>query len=435
MKTEFSIIQLADPKIKDIDEILRKCVHCGFCLATCPTYNILGDELDSPRGRIYQIKSVLEDDKPASPQFVKHMDRCLSCLSCVTTCPSGVDYMHLIDHMRGYIEKTYKRPFGERSFRYIIKTIIPNPRLFHWALWLAYFVRPFNFLMPKNFKNMLDMAPKYISKRSEIDYQRLFLANGKAKKRVAFMNGCAQKILSPNINQSTINILRRMEVEIIIPEDTGCCGALTHHMGDDKDSHAKAIANIKAWVNEMDSPKGLDSIIVNASGCGTMVKDYGHMFKHNDEIRPMAERVSAICKDITEFIGEIGLPEITKPQNVKIAYHSACSMQHGQKITDIPSELLKNAGFEVLIPPDGHLCCGSAGSYNLLQPKLSHQLLKNKSIAIGSLNADMVATGNIGCITQISRQMDIPIVHIIELLDWVTGGSKPKKYLANKRCE
>ena len=432
MKTNFSIVQLLDPEIKDIDEILRKCVHCGFCLATCPTYNILGNELDSPRGRIYQIKSILEDDKAATPQFVKHIDRCLSCLSCVTTCPSGVNYMNLIDYTRGYIEKTYKRPLGDRILRGIIKYIIPNNKLFYWVLWGAWLTRPFNFLLPKKFKNMANMVPKHMPRMLQIDQPQSFLINGQAKKRIAFMNGCAQKILSPNINQSTINILNKMKIEVIIPENSGCCGALTHHMGDGGKSHNSAIANIKAWIAEMDSDKGLDAIIVNASGCGTMVKDYGHMFRHDDKMRHMAERVSTICKDITEFIAEQGLPEVTQPQDIQIAYHSPCSMQHGQKIINLPKELLIKAGFNVITLPDGHSCCGSAGSYNILQPKLSRQLLKRKVKAIESVDVDIIATGNIGCIAQISMGVDIPIVHIVELLDWVTGGNKPKKYLANK---
>ncbi len=434
MKTNFSIVQLLDPEIKDIDEILRKCVHCGFCLATCPTYNILGDELDSPRGRIYQIKSILEDDKAATPQFVKHIDRCLSCLSCVTTCPSGVDYMSLIDYTRGYIEKTYKRPLGDRILRGLIKYIIPNNKLFYWMLWGAWFARPFNFLLPKKLKNIANIAPKHMPKMLEIDQPQSFLINGQAKKRVAFMNGCAQKILSPNINQSTINILTKMKIEVIIPENAGCCGALTHHMGDGEKSDNSAVANIKAWIAEMDSDKGLDAIIVNASGCGTMVKDYGHMFRNDANMRHMAERVSAICKDITEFIAEQGLPEVTQPQDIKIAYHSPCSMQHGQKIINLPKELLRKAGFNVLTLPDGQSCCGSAGSYNILQPKLSRQLLERKVKAIESVDVDIIATGNIGCIAQISMGVDIPIVHIVELLDWVTGGNKPKKYPANKIC-
>lgn len=423
MQTHFTDQQLADQHIKQANDILRKCVHCGFCTATCPTYVLLGDELDSPRGRIYQIKDMLEGGKPASSSLVKHVDRCLTCLSCMTTCPSGVDYMHLVDHARVHIEKTYNRPLPEKMLRALLAFVIPNPTVFRLALIGAKFGKVFKGLMPGRLKGMMDMAPAKILPKSPMDQPQVFPADKKAVKRVALMTGCAQQVLRPSINEATVRLLTRLGVEVVVA-DSGCCGALVHHMGKEGEAHQAARHNVDAWMKEIDG-KGLDAIVINASGCGTTVKDYGHMLAGDGVYAGKAERVSALAKDITEVLAELDLAQATQADKLTIAYHSACSMQHGQKITALPKDLLKAAGFEVKDVPEGHLCCGSAGTYNMMQPDLSKQLLDRKVSNIRKTSPDVIATGNIGCLEQISGGIDVPVVHTVELLDWATGGPKP----------
>ena len=406
------------------EQILRTCVHCGFCTATCPTYTLLGDELDSPRGRIYQIKDMLENETPASSNQVKHIDRCLSCLSCMTTCPSGVHYMHLVDHARAHIQKTHKRPLFDRLLRRLLAMLLPKPGLFRVALVGAWFAKPLAPLMTGRLKAMLNMAPAKIQPPSPVDRPQTFPAKGERKGRVALMNGCAQQVLSPSINEATIRLLTRAGIEVVIARGAGCCGALVHHMGETDESHHQAAANINAWIREAEG-EGLDAVIINASGCGTTVKDYGFMFRADPEMAEKATRISDMTKDITEYLSQIGLPEVTRKESQKVAYHSACSMQHGQKITDLPKNLLKQAGFEVLTPAEGHLCCGSAGTYNLMQPEIADRLKDRKVANIVKTEPDLIAAGNIGCITQIAGGTDIPIIHTVELLDWVTGGQRP----------
>lgn len=425
MQTNFTLAQLADPDIQEAESILRKCVHCGFCTATCPTYVTLGDELDSPRGRIYQIKDMLENDKPASPKLVKHIDRCLSCLSCMTTCPSGVNYMHLVDHARHHIEETYQRPWSERLLRNMLSVVLPNPTLFRLALTGAWLGRPFARFMPGRLKGMMRMAPKRLHKPSLVDYPQTHPAEGARKGRVALMTGCAQQVLDPAINEATVRLLTRCGYDVVIPQGMGCCGALVHHMGKTEKSHHQAAANIRAWIREADGG-GLDAVIINASGCGTTVKDYGFMFRTDQALAQDAARVSALTKDVTEFLSEIDLPETVQTAQFRVAYHSACSMQHGQKITSLPKDLLGKAGFEVLTPAEGHLCCGSAGTYNIMQPEIADRLKARKVANIEATQPDVIAAGNIGCMTQIGGGTDIPIVHTVQLLDWATGGPKPK---------
>ena len=424
MQTTFSPEQLRDPAIQRSNEVLRTCVHCGFCTATCPTYAVLGDELDSPRGRIYLIKDMLEKGRPADEKTVKHIDRCLSCLACMSTCPSGVHYMHLVDHAREYIEATYKRPLFERLLRWTLAQIIPHPTRFRLALLGAKIGRPFAFLMPDaRLRAMLAMAPKQIPPVSRNDDPQVFVAEAPRKMRVALMTGCAQKALNTDINDATIRLLRRLGAEVVIAEGQGCCGALTHHMGKTHESHVSAAANIRAWVREMDAG-GLDAIVINTSGCGTTVKDYGHMFR-NDPLAKDAARVAAIAKDVSEVITALGLPALPK-QGLRVAYHAACSLQHGQQIKTAPKDLLKRAGFDVVEPADSHLCCGSAGTYNLMQPEISGQLKARKVATLEAKNPDVIAAGNIGCMMQIGSGTQVPIVHTVELLDWATGGPKPR---------
>ncbi|EEE38725.1 glycolate oxidase, iron-sulfur subunit [Rhodobacteraceae bacterium KLH11] len=424
MQTTFTKDQLRDPAIQRSNEILRNCVHCGFCTATCPTYQVLGDELDSPRGRIYLIKDMLENERVPDEKTVKHIDRCLSCLACMTTCPSGVHYMHLVDHARDYIEAHYKRPFSDRALRWLLSRILPYPTRFRWALIGARLGRPFRALMPDaRLRAMLDMAPKHIPPVSRNDDPQSFAPKGPGKKRVALMTGCAQKALNTDINDATIRLLTRLGCEVVVAEGAGCCGALTHHMGKTDESHASAAANIRAWVREIDGD-GLDAIVINTSGCGTTVKDYAHMFR-NDALASDAARISALAMDISELLVQLGLPSGGE-KDLVVAYHAACSLQHGQKITSHPKTLLKSAGFTVLEPADSHLCCGSAGTYNLMQPEISGKLKQRKIRTLEAKNPDVIAAGNIGCMMQIGSGTNTPVVHTVELLDWATGGPKPR---------
>jgi glycolate oxidase iron-sulfur subunit len=423
MKTEFTAEQLADPRIARANEILRSCVHCGFCTATCPTYQVLGDELDSPRGRIYLIKDMLEKNRVPDANTVKHIDRCLSCLACMTTCPSGVHYMHLVDQAREYIEARYKRPFGDRALRWILGHILPYPMRFRLALLGAKIGRPFARLMPDaRLRAMLEMAPKQIPPVSRNDDPQTFAPEGPRRKRVALMTGCAQKALNTDINDATIRLLTRLGCEVVVAEGAGCCGALTHHMGKTAESHATAARNIRAWAREMDQG-GLDAIVINTSGCGTTVKDYGYMFRHAP-LAADAARVSAIAMDVSEILMQLDLPE-AEARPMTVAYHAACSLQHGQKIKTYPKDLLKRAGFSVVEPADSHLCCGSAGTYNLMQPEISQELKARKVRTLEARNPDVIAAGNIGCMMQIGSGTGIPVVHTVELLDWATGGPKP----------
>lgn len=425
MQTNFTLAQLADPDVAESEKILRTCVHCGFCTATCPTYVLLGDELDSPRGRIYLIKEMLEQDRPATAQTVKHIDRCLSCLSCMTTCPSGVHYMHLVDHARTRIEETYVRPWPERMLRGLLAEVLPHPGRFRLALLGAQVGRPFAALLPRRLRTLLDMAPKHLPSPSPVDKPQTFPAQGPRRARVTLLNGCAQQVLSPEINEATIRLLTRHGVEVVVSEGAGCCGALVHHMGKEDPALAAARANIAAW-DRTRHDGGLDAVIINASGCGTTVKDYGFMLREDSDWAEKAAEISAMTKDISEFMVELGLREPTRPTGQTVAYHSACSLQHGQRVRSQPKALLQAAGFAVREPFNAHLCCGSAGTYNLLQPELAGQLRERKLETLMDTGAVAVASGNIGCLTQLADDAGLPTVHTVSLLDWATGGPLPQ---------
>jgi glycolate oxidase iron-sulfur subunit len=434
MKTEFTLAQLADPDIAEADKILRACVHCGFCTATCPTYVLLGDELDSPRGRIYLIKEMLEKDKPPTPEVVKHIDRCLSCLACMTTCPSGVNYMHLVDQARVKIEKDYSRPLSERLLRSVLAWVLPRPKLFRASMILARLGRPLAALLPaskpmatptlaRRIKAMLALAPGGLPAPGPAGGS-VFPAEGEKRGRVALLQGCAQQVLAPRINQAAINLLTRHGIEVVLVQDEQCCGALTHHLGRDNDALARARANIGVWLKEAEQ-NGLDAILVTASGCGTVIKDYGFMLRQDRDFAADAAKISAMAKDITEYVGGLSLREAKPHGDLVIAYHSACSLQHGQKITGLPKELLSKNGFVVKDVPESHLCCGSAGTYNILQPDIANRLRDRKLANIATVKPDMIAAGNIGCMVQIAGGTSVPVVHTIELLDWATGGPRP----------
>lgn len=424
MQTHFTPEQLADPATARANQILRSCVHCGMCTATCPTYQILGDELDSPRGRIYLIKEMLETGRPADARTVKHIDRCLSCLACMTTCPSGVHYMHLVDHARAHIERTFRRPPGERVLRWMLAKVLPYPGRFRAALVAARLGRPFRRLVPDaRLRAMLDMAPRVIPPVSRNDDPQVFPADGTRKMRVALMTGCAQRALNTDINDATIRVLRRLGAEVVIVGGAGCCGALTHHMGRTPDSHRSAAANIRAFAAEL-AAGGLDAVVINTSGCGTTVKDYGNMFRH-DPLAKEAAAVAAIARDVTEVIATLGVPA-GSTRAMRVAYHAACSLQHGQQIRATPKDLLKRCGYEVVEPADSHLCCGSAGTYNLMQPEISHELRSRKVATLEARKPDVIAAGNIGCMMQIGSATGVPVVHTVELIDWATGGPRPR---------
>ena len=428
MQTSFTDQQLKNKDNKSSENILRKCVHCGMCNATCPTYVISGDELEGPRGRIYLIKEMLENKKPANKKIAKHIDSCLSCYGCMTTCPSGVNYMHLIDHGRNYVEETYKRPLLDKLFRNILSFTLPKPKIFFVLTLFTKAIRPFSFMLPQFLRNTLNLMPNKIPSK-KIKTQKVYSSAGKKTvARVALLTGCVQRVISPEINESTIRLLNRHDVEVVVLPKIDCCGSLNHHLGKKKLAHESFVKNIELWHEEY-LKNGLDAIISNTSGCGTTLKDYGFIFRNDKEFKKKAKKISDLTKDITEYLDENLKLKIKKnnEKKYKIAYHSACSMQHGQKIHEQPKNLIKQTGNTVLDVPDGHMCCGSAGTYNILHQKMAKSLLKNKVENIEKISPDFISTGNIGCMTQIGSGTKIPIVHTVEVMDWLTGGPKPYK--------
>lgn len=423
MQTRFAPEHLADPAMASSEAVIRKCVHCGFCTATCPTYVLLGDELDSPRGRIYLMKEMLENDRDPTPEVVKHIDRCLSCLSCMTTCPSGVNYMHLVDHARAYIAERYTRPWPDRFFRALLASLLPYPNRFRLALRLAKLARPLSAAIPswsalKPLQAMLAIAPS----RTPRPVPAIDAPVAGARGRVALMGGCAEPVLRPEFRAAAIRMLNRAGYDVAFAPGEGCCGALVHHMGREDGALAAARRNVDAWTRLIG--ERLDAIITTTSGCGTTIKDYGFMLRNDPSYAQKAATVSALAKDISEFLDQSGLPP-ARERGVKVAYHPACSLQHGQKVTEAPKRLLVAAGYQVQVPADAHLCCGSAGTYNILQPDIANQLGDRKVATLNRLSADVIATGNIGCAMQIGQRTETPVVHIVELLDWATGGPVP----------
>lgn len=429
MQTNFTAAQLQDPRIAEVDRILRRCVHCGLCTAVCSTYVLLGDERDSPRGRIYMMKDMFERGGPPSTEVQRHVDRCLSCLSCMSTCPGGVDYMHLVDQARAYMEKTGHRSLKERLLRKLLASLVPYPERFRAALRLAPLGLPLRGLMRrlglKELAAMLDLAPKRGLRSPTYSGPGTAVTRAERKGRVILLAGCAQQVLRPEINDATIRVLARRGVDVEVVAGAGCCGALVHHMGREEEAIAFAKKNVDAWSKAI-AREPVDAIIINASGCGTTVKDYGHMLAREPGYAERARTVSALAKDITEFLAENDLGPPKRWSSLRVAYHSACSLQHGQQVTEEPKQLLRDAGFTVLDIPEGHICCGSAGTYNILQPDLARQLRDRKVANIASLAPDIVAAGNIGCITQLAPELGVPIVHTVELLDWAYGGPVPR---------
>jgi glycolate oxidase iron-sulfur subunit len=425
MKTNFSELQLADPLVAEADQILKTCQHFGFCTSGCPTYVLLHDENDGPRGRIDLIKEMLESDSAPSPKTVEHIDRCLSCMSCMTTCAVKVDYMHLVDTARVHIEKHYRRPFRQRAMRSLLGYVLPRPALFGLALRAGRAVRVFERLLPGSLRHMTRLIPKTVDQGDVVVPKRtVYPAEGKRKWRVALLAGCVQPVMSPHINAATIRLLTRLGCDVVIPKLAGCCGSLDLHMGKSDPARAFARANIMAWIEELDG-EGLDSIITNASGCGTTVKDYAHLLKDDASVALLADRVAKLTMDISEWLAKLDLPDPPAPRHYRLAYHDACSLRNAQKVTSQPRKLLRKAGFSVQDVPEAHFCCGSAGTYNMLQPKIAKQLGERKAANIARTDPQIIAAGNIGCITQIGMYSGTPIVHTVELLDWAYGGPVP----------
>jgi glycolate dehydrogenase iron-sulfur subunit len=424
MQTLFTLAQLTDPQVAESEKILRTCVHCGFCTATCPTYVLLGDELDSPRGRIYLIKDMLENEAPATAEVVTHIDRCLSCLACMTTCPSGVHYMHLVDHARVVIEKTYRRPRFERLLRALLAWMLPDNDRMRWALWLGVLGKPFRGLLEAlGFSRIAALVQlARLPGRSTVEQPQVFPAQGPRKGRVALLPGCVTPVVAPSILEAAVRVLTRHGVEVVVPQGQGCCGGIVHHMGREHEALAAARRNVAVWT-EVAEP--FDAILVTASGCGTTIKDYGFMLRNDPDCAREAGRVSALAMDICEYLSRAGLIPTAPPNGQVVAYHAACSLQHGQKITREPKELLSKTGFVVKDVPEGHLCCGSAGTYNILQPDIAKRLRTRKVGNIEKLAPDVIAAGNVGCIRQIATGTAIPVVHPVELIDWATGGNVP----------
>jgi glycolate oxidase iron-sulfur subunit len=424
LQTHFTLSQLADAGTAEAESILRRCVHCGFCNATCPTYQLTGDELDGPRGRIYLIKHMLEGSQDATATVVRHLDRCLSCLSCQTTCPSGVAYGQLIDHARRHVARTWRRPPGERALRGLLRHVLPHRGRFRLALRAAALVQPLKGLLPGSLRTLIDQVPTNPAVHSDIDTTaaQVFPAIGPRRLRVGLQVGCVQPVLNPGIDAAAVRLLNRLGVEVVTLGGRRCCGALTHHLGED--AAPQFAAAVQAWTEERQR-NGLDALVSTASGCGAMAKEYGHVLRHHPRLAEPAAALSAITRDISEIVLQLGLPAGTAPPRpLRVAWHAACALQHAQRVTAPPKDLLHAAGFTLLEIAEPHLCCGSAGTYNLLQPELAGQLRQRKLAAIAAVHPDVAAMGNIGCLTQLSRG-NVPVLHLVELLDWATGGPEP----------
>ena len=426
MQTDITEQHYAHPDARIAESILTSCVHCGFCNATCPTYQLEGIEMEGPRGRIYLIKSLLEDKISHADSVVSHLDSCLSCLACESTCPSGVRYSHLIDSARSRIAEQYTRAPVDSMQRRMLAWLLPYPGRFRLAMLVGRLVKPFAFLAPRGQQAMLRMIPDRLPAPSRLDRPGVHRAEGTRRARVALLTGCAQKVMGPDINDATIRLLTRLGCDVVLSKDQGCCGSLVYHMGDHESSFPHMKRNIDAWHAEIDGG-GLDAVVTNTSGCGVVVTDYGHIFRDAPAYATKAARVAEIARDLSEVVRDLELPANVSGQvpALLVAYHDACSLQHGQQIRTQPRALLDEAGFRVVDIPDSHLCCGSAGTYNLLEPDAAGQLGVLKAEAVRSVRPQVVAMGNIGCMEQIAAYSQVPVVHTVQLLDWATGGPAP----------
>src|SRR5690242_113618 len=393
MQTSFTDAQRAKPGMQENEQILRTCVHCGFCNATCPTYALLGDELDSPRGRIVQIKEMLERDVTPTAETVRHIDRCLSCLACETTCPSGVSYRRLVDHARAYIERRYRRPLVDRLNRWLLAAVLPYRRRLAVAVRIGRLLRPAAPVIER--VPGLDSAAEMLrlTKPPRACADRPIPAVDRPMRRIALLEGCVEPVMGGHVQAATRRLLARMGCEIVAVPGIGCCGALSHHLGREAQALAFARANIDRWSTAIDA--GVDTIVTTASGCGTILKDYGHLLRNDEHYAERAQRVAARVRDVTELVAETGLPPATLVDAPAIAYHATCSLQHGQRVRDLPKRLLEEAGFPVSLPAEAHLCCGSAGTYNILQPAIARQLGTRKAAMLDASAPVAIASGNI----------------------------------------
>ena len=430
MKTRFTPEQLADPELQVAAHQLRKCVHCGFCLATCPTYLTVGNELDSPRGRIVLMQEMLESGEP-STAVVEHVDRCLSCLACSTTCPSGVDYMHLVDHARARIEASgvpaRVRPLSDRLLRRLLAWLLPRPGWFRLALAGAPLGRLLAPILPTALRPLVGLAP--------LDRIRPFRpealgvgrpARSSARPQLALLTGCVQSVLDAAVHEATVRVLERLGARVVVVPGLACCGAVAHHLGHHATMLEQVRANVQALAPHLDH---LTAIVSTVAGCGTMLEDYGHLLRH-DPLAAVAARVSELACDVMEAVEQLGLPDpALAPAPRKVAYHAACSLQHGQRVRDVPVAILRALGHNVIEPAEAHVCCGSAGTYSLLQPELAGPLGDRKARALEAAEPELIVAGNIGCALQIGSRTALPVRHPIQLVDEAlaaiptTGGS------------
>jgi glycolate oxidase iron-sulfur subunit len=425
MRTNFSSAQLAVPQLADAEKSLRACMHCGICTATCPTYVLLGDERDSPRGRIVMMQHMLEEGGTPSAETVLHVDRCLSCLACRTACPSSVDYARLVDSARAHIQEHYSRPLSDRLLRWLIATVMTRPALVSLSIFAARVFAPIARRLPGRLKTMaetglaLDRAPSSGVRANPAASAR----------RIALMPGCVQQVIAPEIDAAAARVLARRGFALVPLEGAGCCGSLVHHMGREREAKGWAKRAIEAFerANEADA---FDAVTITATGCGAHLKDIAHLFKGDPEWEPRAKNFAAKFRDFSELASP---RRSWPPERLRVAYHAACSAQNGLSLQGRPEALLKEAGFEVFAVPEGHLCCGAGGAYSILQPEIAAQLRSRKLGNIESLKADVIATGNVGCLNQLSGPDAPPVVHIAELLDWVEGGVKPKAMLRQRQ--
>ena len=401
MQTQFSDALLATDSGQRADKILRSCVHCGFCNATCPTYQLLGDELDGPRGRIYQIKQMLEG-QPVSRQTQQHLDRCLTCLNCETTCPSGVEYGKLLEIGRSQITQRVKRPLHQRLMHAGLRWVMPYPERFARLVHLTGYLRP---LLPTSLKKKLPTRLPSAKNRQLVVHARKML----------ILEGCVQPVLQPGINHATASVLDKLGIQLIYAGTAGCCGALSHHLSAEEEALDFARRNINAWWPYIQS--GAEAIISTASGCGIQLKDYADLLRHDKEYAEKARKVSELTLDIAEVLQQEDLSIFEQSESQTIAFHPPCTLQHGQKLGGVVEKLLRSVGYQLVPVQDAHLCCGSAGTYSLLQPKISQRLLKNKLKHLQARQPTLIATANIGCLEHLQTGTDTRIVHWIELLD------------------
>lgn len=419
----------ADPALARVDAILAACTNCGCCNAACPTHELTGDEREAPRGRINLIRDMVERGGPPDPGAVQHIDTCLSCLSCTVVCPSGVDYMHLVDHARALIETRRERPLGERALRRLLTTVLPFTSRFRLAIRLGRLTRPMRGLLDSRaalrpLARMLDQLPSALPAIKPVAPGR-YEAVAPRRHRVLMPTGCVQPVLDPAIDHSAIRLLNAVGVEVEVPRGSDCCGAIHHHLGRSAGMLGLVRRNVDQWwplVQEGD----VNAIISTASGCGSMLKDYGELLQDDPEYADRAARIGSMVVDVSAFLAGLDLPPPRVRPGLRVAYQAACSLQHGQRLLNEPKDLLRRAGYKVLSPQDEHLCCGAAGTYSLLHPETSIELRGRKVGALERLRPDVFAGGNMSCLKHLAGASAMPMVHTVQLLEWAWTGVAPE---------